>query len=64
MVSLKHRLRTLLFCAVLELGALAGIPMRPEQIRDLMHALNQPTIAQTNPDRTDDGATVRKKVRR
>ena len=46
----KSRLRTLLCCAVLELGALAGIPMRPEQIKDLMQSLNQPKVAQTNPD--------------
>ena len=54
-MSAKHRLRTLFFCAILELGSLCGIPMRPEQIRDLMHALNEPKLAQTNPDRTDDG---------
>jgi hypothetical protein len=29
--------------------------MRPEQVRELMHTLNQPKLAQTNPDRTDDG---------
>jgi hypothetical protein len=54
-VSPKHRLRTLLLCAVLEFGAMFGIPMRPEQICDLMHSMNQPKVAQTNPDRTDDG---------
>jgi hypothetical protein len=54
-VSVQERLRTMLCCAVLELGALAGIPMRPEQIRDLMQSLNQPTVAQTNPDRASDG---------
>ena len=54
-MSATHRLRTLFLCAVLEFGALFGIPMRPEQIRDLMHSMNQPKVAQTNPDRTDDG---------
>ena len=44
------RLRTLICCAVLQAGAFAGVPMRPEQIRDLMQSLNQPTIAQTNPE--------------
>lgn len=51
----KHRVRTVLCCAVLQLGAFAGVPMRPEQIRDLMQTLNQPKIAQTTPDTTPDG---------
>jgi hypothetical protein len=54
-MSLKRRLRTLVCCAILEMGALAGVPMRPEQIRELMEVLNRPRLAQTNPDRTDDG---------
>jgi hypothetical protein len=54
-VPLKHRLRTLLCCSVLEMGALLGVPMRPEQIQELMHTLNQPTIAQTNPEQRPDG---------
>ena len=45
-----ERLRTVLCCATLQAGAFAGIPMRPEQIRDLMQSLNQPKIAQTNPE--------------
>ena len=54
-MSLTSRMRTLLCCVVLEFGALAGVPMRPEEIRELMHTLAQPTLARTNPDRTDDG---------
>jgi len=51
---MKHRLRTLFCCAVLEIGALFGVPMRPEQIRELMQAMNSPTIAQTDPEKTAD----------
>jgi hypothetical protein len=40
---------------VLEIGALFGVPMRPEQIQEVMHIMNKPKLAQTNPDRTDDG---------
>jgi hypothetical protein len=58
-VSLKSRLRTLLCCVVLEVGALAGVPMRPDEIRELMDTLNQPKLAQTNPDRSDEGDDVR-----
>lgn len=52
---MKSRLRTLLCCAVLEVGALTGVPMRPDEIRELMNTLAQPKLAQTNPDRPDDG---------
>ena len=54
-MSVKHRLRTLFCCAVLEIGALFGIPMRPEQIQELMHAMNKPKVAQTNPERAAAG---------
>jgi hypothetical protein len=48
--AMLGRLRTILCCAVLQAGAFAGVPMRPEQIRDLMQSLNQPKIAQTTPE--------------
>jgi hypothetical protein len=54
-VSLKSRLRTLLCCTVLELGALTGVPMRPDEVKALMQTLAQPKLARTNPDRPDDG---------
>jgi hypothetical protein len=54
-VSLKKKLRTLLCCVVLEVGALTGVPMRPDEIRELMDTLAKPKLARTNPDRTDEG---------
>jgi hypothetical protein len=54
-VRLKSRLRTVLCCLVLEVGALTGVPMRPDEIRELMDTLAQPKLARTNPDRPDDG---------
>jgi hypothetical protein len=54
-VSLKSRLRTLLCCVVLELGALTGVPMRPDEIEELMNTLAQPKLARTNPDKPDEG---------
>ena len=48
-MSLKTRLRTIFMCAALELGALSGVPMRPEQIRSLMNQLNQPKLAHVLP---------------
>ena len=49
-MSLKRRLRSLLCCVVLEFGALMGVPMRPEQIQALMHSLNSPKVAKTDPE--------------
>lgn len=54
-MSIVRRLRTVACCAILEIGTLIGIPMRPEQIQDLMAAMNVPRVARTNPDDTDSG---------
>jgi hypothetical protein len=54
-VSLKKRLRTLLACAGLEIGVLMGVPMRPEQIKELMHQMNQPTLAHVLPSEEEAG---------
>ena len=53
--SIKNRVRTVLICAALEVGALAGVPMRPEQIVELMNAFNQPKLAHVIPGENDDG---------
>jgi hypothetical protein len=60
MVSIRRRLRTLLLCLPLLLGAFAGMAMRPEEIEELMHSMNQQTISYVIPesengDRTDEG---------
>ena len=44
LVSIKHRLRTLFLCLPLLLGAFSGMPMRPEQIEELMQCMNQQKI--------------------
>ena len=41
----RTRLRTVAICAMLEFAALAGSPMRPEEIKSLMQQLNQPQRA-------------------
>lgn len=38
--SRKNRLAKLLLFAVLEVGALAGVPMRPDQIEALLRMMN------------------------
>jgi hypothetical protein len=54
-MSIVRRLRTIACCAILEIGTLMGVPMRPEQIQDLMRAMNAPKLAQTNPDECATG---------
>ena len=46
-MSFKRRLRTLLICLPLLFGSLGGMPMRPEEIEELMHTMNQQKIAVT-----------------
>jgi hypothetical protein len=48
-MSLKSRLRVIFVCAALELGVLAGVPMRPDEIRELMNQMNQPKLAHVLP---------------
>jgi hypothetical protein len=54
-MSIRHRLRTILVCVVLEWSALIGMPMRPEDIVDLMQTMNTPRVVHTNPDEHDAG---------
>jgi hypothetical protein len=54
-VTCRQRLRTIACCGILQLGTLLGMPMRPEQVQDLMHTLNQPKLAQTDPDEKANG---------
>ena len=48
------KLRTLLLCLPLLLGAGMGMPMRPEEIEELMHSTNQQTIAYSISGETAD----------
>ena len=49
-MSVKKSLRTILTCMVLQVGVLSGVPMRPEQVRELMFQLSTPKVAHTSPD--------------
>jgi hypothetical protein len=60
-VSIKRRLRMLLLCLPLLLGAGIGMPMRPEEIEELMHSANQQTIAYTIPG---EGETADETIRK
>ena len=47
-MSLASRLRVLVVCVGLEMGVLSGVPMRPDEIQDLMHQMNQPNVARAS----------------
>ena len=48
-MSLASRLRVVVVCAALQFGVFSGVPMRPEQIQELMHQMNQPKLAHVLP---------------
>ena len=54
-VSLKKRLRIVMVCAILQLGLMIGAPMRPEQIEEFMHQMNQPKMAHVLPTEGEEG---------
>ena len=65
-MQLRERLRILACCVILQVAATIGLPMRPEQVQDLMRVLNAPKIARTNPadDEKGDPAARIKRVQR
>ena len=54
-MRVPSRLRTILVCAMLEFAALGGMPMRPEEIKELMRTMNQPKLAHVLRDEHDSG---------
>lgn len=57
-MSFNKRLRTIFLCLVLEFGALGGVPMRPEEIRELMNHLNQPRLAHVLREEDEKGGDL------
>ena len=55
MFAKRPRWRQLFLCVVLELGLMAGVPMRPEEIARLMRALCRTAAEQANPDEAAKG---------
>jgi hypothetical protein len=53
--EIRRRLRTLICCGVLEIGALFGMPVRMEEIERLLRSLAGPQVAQTNPEEDEEG---------
>jgi hypothetical protein len=54
-MSVGHRLRVLAICLALQVGVVSGVPMTPDQIRELMNQMNRPKLAHVLPA-ADDGS--------
>lgn len=54
-MSLLDKVRVFVVCAILEMGLLAGAPIRAEEIQRLFQEMNQPTVAHALPTENDVG---------
>jgi hypothetical protein len=54
-MSIKKKFRKILLIGAIGLALLTATPMRPEEIEELMHQMNQPKVAHTLPDESDQG---------
>lgn len=56
-MSLKNRLAKILVYAVLELGALCGVPMRPDQIEKIMKLMDRAVVTDVLKNEDDEPPT-------
>jgi hypothetical protein len=54
-VLLMKKLRVLLVCLTLQMGVVFGVPMRPDEIQELMHQMNLPKLAHVVRSESDNG---------
>lgn len=54
-MSIKQKLLKVLSSATLLGGLLMGAPMRPDEIEELLHRMNQPKVAHTLREEDDTG---------
>ena len=63
-MSIKLKLRMLLLYLPLLAGSLSGVPMRPEDMDQIMGALNQERIEYVIPDDSENGDDTIKEVKK
>ena len=54
-MSWKKKLRVIVACLTLEAGVLLGMPMRPDEIKELMNQMNQPKLAHVLKEEDEEG---------
>jgi hypothetical protein len=60
----KGRFCKFMFCGILAIASVGGARLRPEEVEELMHAMNQPKLAHTLPDDAENGDDPIKKLLR
>ncbi len=63
-MSIKLKLRMLLLYLPLLAGSLSGVPMRPEDMDQIMEALNQERIEYVIPGDSENGDDTIKEVKK
>lgn len=61
-MSLRCKLAKAVFCGMLACASLSGLPLRAEQVAELLRAMNQPKIAHTIPEDAESGDDLLKKL--
>jgi len=54
-MKLKCQFCRVVFCTMLAAASIGGAPLRAEEVEELMYAMNQPKIAHTLPEETENG---------
>ena len=54
-LTIRGKLRALFLFSILGIGSILGGRMRPEEIENLMHAMNQTRVCQIIREERDDG---------
>ena len=57
---MRTRLCKMVVCVALGLGSLMGLPMRPDEIEELMRTMNESVIETTIPDESDKDYPLKK----
>jgi hypothetical protein len=63
-VSIKLKLRMLLLYLPLLAGSMIGVPMRPEDMDQIMEAMNQERIEYVIPDDSENGDDTIKEMKK
>jgi hypothetical protein len=60
-MSLRSELGKAIFCGMLACASIGGLPLRAEQVEELLQAMNQPKIAHTIPEDAESGDDLLKR---
>ena len=52
-MTLSEKMRVLMVCLSLQIGVVAGVPMRPDEIQECLHRMNLPALAHVLPSEAD-----------